>query len=164
VRSTARPVGGPAQLCLNSRGLIASPISLTPLTGFRHEPELLRPGARRRRLQIGSRRWYGRVKVAAMGAEVAPVDLDSSQASQVESPSTISVSLDGRKRQLVVCSGFAITNWESHGHFNPLDVRIRLNVQATALLGWAAVAGLAGVSSDDNDSGNRSRTSLVERR
>jgi hypothetical protein len=79
------------------------------------------------------------------------VDLDSSLEDQVASASSISVVLGEPRRQLVVCSGIAITEWESHAHFNPVDVRIKLNVQATALLGWTAVAGLAGVSDDDND-------------
>lgn len=54
-------------------------------------------------------------------------------------------------QRLIVCSGIAIPNWDSQGSIDSLDVRIKLNVKATALYGWTAVAGLAGITNDDTE-------------
>lgn len=79
------------------------------------------------------------------------MDLDSRNSAQVDSARTLSVFLGNPTRHLVVCSGVAIPNWDSQGSLDPLDVHIKLNVQATALLGWTAAIGLAGLSNDDTE-------------
>jgi hypothetical protein len=79
------------------------------------------------------------------------MDLDSSNPNQVESAQTISVFLGNPSRTLVVCSGIAIPNWDSQGNLDFLTVRIKLNVQATTLLGSTAVVGLASIENEDSE-------------
>lgn len=79
------------------------------------------------------------------------MDLDSADPKQVESAQTISVFIGNPTRTLVICSGIAIPNWDSQGNLDFLTVRIKLNVQATALLAATAVVGLASIENEDSE-------------
>jgi hypothetical protein len=79
------------------------------------------------------------------------MDLDSANPSQVESPQRIDVFLGNPNRTLVICSGIALPNWDSQGNLDRTIVRVDLHVQATALLTWTAVVGLASISNDDSE-------------